>query len=101
MRLYNTAGDRTAALRQYEICAAALEKEFGVQPTERTVTLLEQIRVGQPEAHGAWAESTVVPGPDHEIVTKVFAELSHIRAYVSTLQQEMDQLKQVLRHPTS
>ncbi len=44
MRLYYLAGDRTAALRQYERCLMALEKDLGVEPSQRTVNLYEQIR---------------------------------------------------------
>jgi len=44
MRLYYLAGNRTAALRQYERCVAFLRTELGVEPAARTVTLYEQIR---------------------------------------------------------
>jgi DNA-binding SARP family transcriptional activator len=44
MRLYYLAGDRTAALRQFESCTRALEKELGVAPGQLTVELYEQIR---------------------------------------------------------
>lgn len=44
MRLYYHAGDRTAALRQYQRCAAALKAELDVKPAQRTATLYEQIR---------------------------------------------------------
>ncbi|MBN1814367.1 MAG: bacterial transcriptional activator domain-containing protein [Anaerolineae bacterium] len=44
MRLYYLAGDRTAALRHYERCVAALEKDLGVKPTRSTEALYEQIR---------------------------------------------------------
>ncbi len=44
MRLYYLAGDRTAALRQYEQCRASLDEELGVGPAERTVALCQQIR---------------------------------------------------------
>lgn len=44
MRLHYLAGDRTAALRQYERCVAALAEELNVKPAKRTVTLYEQIR---------------------------------------------------------
>lgn len=47
MRLYYLDNNRTAALRQYERCAAALEKELGVKPTKRTVALYQQIRGDQ------------------------------------------------------
>ena len=49
MRLYYLAGDRTAALRQYERCVRALDEELCVRPTERTVALYEQIRARQPD----------------------------------------------------
>lgn len=44
MRLHFGAGNRTEALRQYELCAAALEEELGVGPSSRTISLCEQIR---------------------------------------------------------
>jgi DNA-binding SARP family transcriptional activator len=44
MRLYYRAGDRTTALRQYERCVDALERELGLAPTAGTVALRDQIR---------------------------------------------------------
>lgn len=44
MRLYYLAGDRTAALRQYERCVAALDEELEVKPAKRTVEIYDQIR---------------------------------------------------------
>jgi DNA-binding SARP family transcriptional activator len=44
MRLYQMAGDRTQALRQYERCADALREELSVAPSERTTQLYQQIR---------------------------------------------------------
>lgn len=44
MRLYYLAGDRTAALRQYDRCVAVLHQELGVAPSPRTVMLCEEIR---------------------------------------------------------
>jgi len=44
MRLYDLAGDRTTALRQYDRCVEALRRELSVRPAARTVTLYEQIR---------------------------------------------------------
>jgi DNA-binding SARP family transcriptional activator len=49
MRLQYMAGDRTAALRQYDRCVAALDEDLGVKPDERTVTLYEKIRSGETE----------------------------------------------------
>jgi len=43
MRLYYAAGNRSAALRQYEICKEVTERELGVAPLAETTTLYEQI----------------------------------------------------------
>ncbi|MFY1671357.1 AAA family ATPase [Plantactinospora sp. WMMB334] len=43
MRLHYAAGDRTAALRQYERCVAVVDREFGVRPSADTTLLYEQI----------------------------------------------------------
>jgi DNA-binding SARP family transcriptional activator len=47
MRLHYRAGDRTAALRQYERCRTALREELDVKPDRRTLALCEQIRADQ------------------------------------------------------
>lgn len=47
MRLHYLAGDRTAAMRQYEACVTALREELDVAPSERTSTLYERIRAGE------------------------------------------------------
>ena len=44
MRLYYRAGDRTTALRHYQRCADALERELGLAPGAETVALRHQIR---------------------------------------------------------
>jgi DNA-binding SARP family transcriptional activator len=44
MRLHCLAGNRTAALRQYERCSAALEEELGVKPSRSTCFLYEEIK---------------------------------------------------------
>lgn len=44
MRLYFMAGDRTQAIYQYQRCVAVLREELGVEPSDRTKQLYEQIR---------------------------------------------------------
>ncbi len=44
MRLKHLAGDRTGAMRQYDRCLKALRQELGVQPSQRTRELLDQVR---------------------------------------------------------
>lgn len=43
MRLYADAGRRGEALRQYQACAATLERELGVEPAPETQALLHEI----------------------------------------------------------
>lgn len=43
MRLYYLEGNRTTALRQYEICKKSLLDKFGVEPSEITVSLYNHI----------------------------------------------------------
>ena len=44
MRLYYMTGNRSRALHQYARCVTALRDELGVEPSERTKQLYEQIR---------------------------------------------------------
>lgn len=44
MRLHYLSGDRTGALRQYEHCVAALDKELNIKPSARTLALHECIQ---------------------------------------------------------
>ncbi len=49
MRLLFLAGDRTGALRQFELCRAALREELDVEPGEQTMELYAMIRGGPEE----------------------------------------------------
>ena len=54
MRLLAGAGQRSAALAQYETCRRLLATELGLAPAVETVTLAEQIRALAPfESHSA------------------------------------------------
>ncbi len=44
MRLHYLSGDRTTALRQFDRCTGALDKELDVSPSRSTVDLYQQIR---------------------------------------------------------
>ena len=62
MRLHYLNGDRTAALRQYTQCTAALREELGVEPARQTVLLYERIKADRlsqlPETEVRLAEET-------------------------------------------
>jgi DNA-binding SARP family transcriptional activator len=92
MRLYYLAGDRAAALRQYERCAAALHEELDVLPARRTVALYEQIRADRLE------ESAPVSPPAPPVQTQSAAEPSGIlrclrktHAALSEAQREIEE----------
>jgi DNA-binding SARP family transcriptional activator len=44
MRLYALAGERTAALNQFELCRSILQEELGVEPAAQTVALYNTLR---------------------------------------------------------
>lgn len=44
MKMFFLAGDRTSALRQYELCRTILKEELDIDPSERTVQVLNAIR---------------------------------------------------------
>jgi hypothetical protein len=46
MRIHYLAGDRAAALRQFERCTIALDQELDVTPAAATIALYEQVRAG-------------------------------------------------------
>ncbi|MBK8989140.1 MAG: tetratricopeptide repeat protein [Chloroflexi bacterium] len=61
MRLLLLDGQRTAALRQYEICRQVLADELGIEPAEQTQTLAAQIR--QMETGQVLADKRPFPPP--------------------------------------
>src|SRR5262249_42653178 len=64
MRLYVQTGQRGAALRQYQRCVAALQRELRAEPETQTKTLYQEIL--RRRARG-------VPEADHEPVPAVTA----------------------------
>lgn len=50
MRLYAQSGRRGAALRQYQLCVAALQRELRAEPDDETRALYQQILQRQPAA---------------------------------------------------
>lgn len=90
MRLYCLAGDRTAALRQYDQCVSALRQELAVKPAARTVMLYQQIRTEQfPDpTQSLFTDSSVHSPPGsqwHEMVD----QLRHLRESLTKAQDEL------------
>jgi DNA-binding SARP family transcriptional activator len=83
MRLHYLAGDRTAALRQYQQCVDALREELAVKPSRHTLMLFEQIKdddVGNIDASVASH-----PGLAHELLNR----LRVVRAGLSELERQL------------
>jgi DNA-binding SARP family transcriptional activator len=84
IRLYAAIGDRSAALRQFERCAAALERELGVSPLPETQAVYQAVWEGRPStlhrpvARSAW---TTLPGLDVPLVGREGALRRLERAY--------------------
>lgn len=89
MRLHYLNHNRTAALRQYEQCVAALKEELGVRPAKSTMALYEQIRADQLEALPFLAPVPLEPTTE-TTATMLYELLTHI-----------EQIQQILTHTHS
>jgi len=96
MRLHYSANDRAGALRQFQRCVAALDQELGVKPSQRTLTLYEQIRVDQVPERSIAANPTARPLP----LSRLVDCLKSLRVTLNDLQRQVDQELQVLEDPT-
>lgn len=94
MSLQYLSGDRTAALRQYERCAAALDEELGVRPDKRTSALYQQIRAGSVDTAPRQDER---PAPEAEAeagaasLADVLGRLKQIQNILTDTQQRVSQ----------
>jgi len=79
MRIHYLAGDRAAALRQFERCAAALDQELDIRPSAPTLALREQIRAGTVLA----ASSAVSANNDAPLI------LRHVLERLRSLEQDV------------
>jgi len=101
MRLHYLFGNRTAALRQYERCVAALDEELGVRPSRRTIALCEQIRADQLDRSpllpaGTSATSETVASPLFGALDR-FRQLSEVLADIQyQVQQNIRAVEQAL-----
>ncbi|GIK74842.1 MAG: hypothetical protein BroJett021_38300 [Chloroflexota bacterium] len=97
MRLYYLAGNRTAALRQFETCVEMLNRDLGVEPAKSTLLLYEQIRSDQ---FGA-SDVEDLPSPLHvesesSDLSDILVHLGHLQATLRrTLQQVQRDIERV------
>ena len=66
MRLYAQLGRRGAALRQYQLCVAALQRELRTEPDEETRALYQAILKRQPAQVTAATRAGTTAPPSHE-----------------------------------
>jgi DNA-binding SARP family transcriptional activator len=104
MRLYFMVGDRTQALHQYERCVGALRDELGVDPSERTKQLYEQIRLDTfrpprfaPEKVSARVDE-IAPALD-DVLNRLEQFALTLRRMEVQVQQEIVALENVLSDP--
>jgi DNA-binding SARP family transcriptional activator len=95
MRLYYKAGDRTTALRQYERCASAMAKQFGIHPSRETIALYHHVRSDRVGTHPA-QPADITHGVTG-LLTGLQVSLDDIQASLSALQQHVQQLPPVSR----
>lgn len=92
MRLHYLAGDRTAALRQYQRCQAVLASELGVRPSQQTVKLHQEIQAESPLA----AASCVPAGSGCDDLS-LPSLLLHLRQLEAALSQVQCHLQESLQ----
>jgi DNA-binding SARP family transcriptional activator len=93
MHLHYMSGDRTAALRQYERCVAALRVELDVAPDRRTVALYQQIRLDQLDEQLAPAaiEPDTNAATNPVSLPEVLGRLQQLQRVMSDVQQRIQQ----------
>jgi DNA-binding SARP family transcriptional activator len=97
MHLLYMSGDRTAALRQYERCVAALRQELDVEPDRRTVALYQQIRLDQleeralPVAAAETAAAATAAGTPGVSLPEVLGRLQQLQLVMSDVQRHLQQ----------
>lgn len=85
MRLHYLAGDRTAALRQYENCVSALHEELGVKPSRVTVALYEQMRADE------FQPAVPMRQGDPNVLPRVLDHLKQLRSALKEIHGQVQQ----------
>ena len=90
MRMHFLAGDRGAALRQYDRCVVALDAELGVKPSEATVALQQQITAGGfPVPPRASSDAGGPSGSEAAAFVDVLRRLRRIEVVLAGMQHQV------------
>ena len=87
MVLHHRAGDRTAAIRQYQLCLRVLDEELGIRPSAATMELHQQICADRP---GSVPLQYAAPSRDE---ADLLAALSR---QLDSIQDALSQLRSVI-----
>ena len=85
MRLYNESGQRSMAVRQYQLCRQALFSELNIEPMPETRLLFEQIS----------GYTSLKPGTEDN-QNEVNLALAHLHTAIETVNQARLELEQAL-----
>jgi DNA-binding SARP family transcriptional activator len=98
MRLFSLAGDRTAAIRQFQKCTAALKEELDVEPAERTRLLYEMIRADEFHIPGQSSDRDKNKSSEtQERLNMLFTHLSIFHKSLSQMQSQIAQDMQIIQ----
>lgn len=97
MRLYHLAGNRSAALHQFDACVTALREELDVEPASSTVILYQQIMAAQTNAASTAVESGATTLPSLPSIVDTRQQLEQIQANLSQLQAQVSYLLQTFQ----
>jgi DNA-binding SARP family transcriptional activator len=101
MRIYQLAGDRSGALRQYRQCVDALQEELGVEPAQRTVDLYDQIRMDRQVALPSCNASVRPTPPNADVLAGLVVQLAELRAGLAAVEGQLaDYLERSLPEPS-
>ncbi len=107
MRLHYFMGDRAGAVRQFQRCIVALDRELDVAPSKKTVELYEQIRADRlvtpliVSPNVEFSQETPSSSPLASVVQhlqRIHSLLIHLRQCV---QQDLDLVDQILSMPAA
>lgn len=88
MMLYYAAGDRIAALHQFERCRTILLDEIGVEPDQQTVSLYTRIRANRLSPPSSlYGSAATLPLPQLYVI---FERLNYLHKSLDDLQKEVD-----------
>ena len=90
MRLRFLAGDRAGALRLFQRCAAALQRELGVAPSKRTIELYNRVRADEPDVTPEHAAAEARPAGGLGMA-RVMPRLLRLRSLLARVQRQLQQ----------